>query len=421
MSRLFDGVDDVMTYPISASGGADWRFGTLLIVCRILNTGDTAWLSFLEAESAGNAQRYSMGRRNDGRLYLVDSDTGSLQSAVTIEDADNWAIYAVTKATGSVAATMHKIPLATGTRTSTAAGSAQADGKDASGGELRLGGPSDFANIRVAAAAVFPGVVLTTTQLDGIASAKTTASIAALSPTWLVDDSDGLATDLIGTADRTAIVGTADDADDPAGWVYGLGGSTDATVDLDTADLTLDATGDIPNPAVTTPDATVTSPPMDALGSIPITGMVISVEVTTPAAQATGDTPDPTVTGSGNQDITAPTADALADVPAPGLLADSATTSPTADATGDTPAPTLAAAGTATSPALDAQADLPAPIAGEPVDRLRNGQQNTGIVEITARQTGITEPAHFTGIAEPSHTTGITEVLSTTGVLEVAI
>jgi hypothetical protein len=216
-----------MTYPISASGGADFGFGTLLVVARIMTTTDAAWLSFMEAENASNIARYSFGRRSTGAMYYANDSTLD-SAALNIEDGDGWAVYAVTKATGSATPSYHKIPIG-GSRTTTTSAASLANSSTSAGGELRIGGPSDFAHMRLAVASVFPGVVLTTGQLEGIATTKTTQSIADLLPLWLVDDSDGFATDLIGTADRTAIVGTVDDADDPAGWVYGLGGAPPTT------------------------------------------------------------------------------------------------------------------------------------------------------------------------------------------------
>jgi hypothetical protein len=81
--------------------------------------------------------------------------------------------------------------------------------------------------MRLAAVALWNSV-LTQGQIEGIASAKTTQSILDLSPLWCVDDgptSNAFALDLVGNVDRTAINGTSDNADDPAGWVYlGEGG-----------------------------------------------------------------------------------------------------------------------------------------------------------------------------------------------------
>jgi hypothetical protein len=211
VSRLFDGVDDIMNYP-----GVPFTFGTMLAVIKIATATDGSWQSFIEGISGPNS--YAFGRKNDGNIFWANGITNL--SSVGIQDGDGWAIVAMTKATGTASPTMHKIPIG-GSRTSTTLGGTLANSTMTTGGTTSIGGPSDFANMYVAAAAIWNGTVLTTTDLDGIHTAKTTASILALSPTWCVDDSDAFATDLTaGTADRSSITGTADDADDPAGWVY---------------------------------------------------------------------------------------------------------------------------------------------------------------------------------------------------------
>lgn len=221
MSRLFDGVDDIMTY---TTGSTSWTHGTILIVCKFAGA-DSTWQSLIECTDAANATRFSMGRRVGGQVYLANSV--GLESAGSAVAASGWQIIAVTKATGTVAPQVHIMPIG-GSRTTTTFGNTLANG-GGSGVRIHIGGPGDFANIYVAAGAVWNGVVLTTTQLDGILSAKTTASILALSPTWATDDSD-FSQDLTASNwDRSAITGTASDADNPSGWSYGAGG-TDATV-----------------------------------------------------------------------------------------------------------------------------------------------------------------------------------------------
>jgi hypothetical protein len=225
MSRLFDGTDDVMSYALPVGTALNDAL-TLLIVCKIA-AGSNTWLSLLEGERATGATGASLGRRNNNNIYF--SNSASLISGGSITSADGWMIVAVTRTAGA-ATTVHKLPIG-GSRTSTTLG-ALADGLSAASGTMRIGGNDDFANIYVAAAAFWDGTDLTTAQLDGILSAKTTQSILDLSPTWAVDDgptSNEFANDLVGTTNRTAITGTTTSADDPAGWVYageGGGGAT---------------------------------------------------------------------------------------------------------------------------------------------------------------------------------------------------
>ena len=217
MSREFDGVNDLMTYSVTTPATAL----TMLMVLKILNATDSAWLSFMEFETAPGTNRAAMGRENSaiGHLYLSSS---SLQyhnaSAGEVSDADGWMIVAVTKAAGTVTPRMHKMVVGGSAFHNDAGGTLQ---DPTAGNQLKLGGDSDFANMRAAVAAFWTSE-LSDANLNTIHSALTTQSILDLSPAWCVDDGngDGLATDLVGSADRTALEGTTDSADDPPGWVY---------------------------------------------------------------------------------------------------------------------------------------------------------------------------------------------------------
>ena len=417
MSRLFDGVNDESIYTVPASGVDVSGAHTLLCVCRILTVSDTAWQSIIETQTSAAAGAATIGRNNGGLIYW--SQGATLNSGTSWTDSDNWVIVATTRAAGTVTTRMHKSVVGgANTHADAANGGTLAASPSIASGTIRIGGNDDFANIRVAAAALF-NKVLSDAELNGINTALTTQSIYDLTPVWLVDDADGLVADYMNNADRTSVVGTADDADDPAGWVYGIaGGGTDAEV----VSPVLDAVGDIPTPSASgDSNATVTSPPMDALGSIPTSGMIISVEVITGPLGSLGNFPDPAVSGTSAGDVTAPAAIGTGDLPVPALSAGSAPTTPVLDAVADVPAPAVVASSSPTSPPLDATGDLPTPVIGEPVERLRYGTVTTTAVEASARLTGVNEPAHFTGVNEPAHQTGADNVLVSTGALEVAI
>lgn len=235
MSRLFDGTDDVMTYalPASGAGPVNFAFGTQLVIARLVTA--PTWASFIEIEeAAGAVEKGGFGRHSGGGIYTVDganlrhSGEAGTGGTFTIGTADNWALFATTRPTGTASPSFHKIPLATLTRSTHTVTSTLVNTASIASGRIRLGGDDDFANMRLAVAAILTGVVLTTTQLDAIASAKTTASILALASadSWVVDDSDAFVNNLVAAnTNQSAIVGTADDADDPAGWVYGVGGA----------------------------------------------------------------------------------------------------------------------------------------------------------------------------------------------------
>lgn len=217
MSREFNNgvTTDLMLYASNVPGGYGNGAHTTLLVIRIMATNDGVWISGLESDSSAGANPGpALGRRSSGTTYY--STPAGVSDAVSWTDSDNWCVIAGTKASGSATPNHYKIPI--GGATSSSAGNL-AGGNFNAADRLKLGGPSDGAHVRIAAAAIWNSV-LTQGQIEGIASAKTTASILALSPLWCVDDSDGLATDLVGTADRTTLTGTSDNADDPAGWAY---------------------------------------------------------------------------------------------------------------------------------------------------------------------------------------------------------
>lgn len=221
MSRLFDGVDDQMVYPAPAAlNGAL----TMLIVVKFATA--SGWMSLLEAETSGSADRATIGRNpnQSNNLYFSNGVAGLPTGGVTLTNTSNWYVVALQRASGTVAARTHLCQIGAVSNTHTDHSTTMANAGSVSGGNLRIGGDADFSNMRVAAAAVWNSNPLVDADFEGIASAATTQSIADLSPDWLVDDSDAFATDLIGSNDRTSITGTADDADDPSGWVYGLGG-----------------------------------------------------------------------------------------------------------------------------------------------------------------------------------------------------
>lgn len=219
MSREFNSASDLMTYGSNVPGGIGSGAWTQLIVMRIMATADNIWISGLETKHTTNLDGISLGRHSNGLVYSAST---AATTAVAWTDSDNWCVVASSKATGSSAPNHYKIPI--GGATSTAA--ASAIGNVSASNQITLGGPSDPAHIRLAAAAIFTSA-LSQANIESVATAKTTQSILDLSPVWCVDDSDGLLTDLVGTADRTILSGTSDNADDPAGWVYFGGGANE--------------------------------------------------------------------------------------------------------------------------------------------------------------------------------------------------
>lgn len=214
-----------MVYTIPGSGYDMTGPHTMLIVARIIATSEAVWLSFIEHETSGGAGAATLGRKNNGNLYWAQGTTNG--DAIAAGDADNWCVFAVTDTEGTGDVRFHKCVFGGANTHTTTASGALIDSPSVHGGTMRIGGNDDFANIRVAAVANWAGTTLSDVQIDGIKTAATSQSIADLLPTNLYDDSDAFATNLVnpGVMNRTSIVGTTDNADDPAGWVYGLGGA----------------------------------------------------------------------------------------------------------------------------------------------------------------------------------------------------
>lgn len=354
MSRLFDGVNDEMVYTVPASGIDVNGAHTLLIVVRQIATSDTIWQSYIETQTSAAAAAATLGRNNVGQVYWAQGATAT--SAISMTDSDNWVVAAARKTAGSSIPTFSKCVVG-GANTHTAGGGSLVASPSIASGTIRIGGNDDFANIRVAAAAIFTRV-LSDAEINGINAALTTQSIFDLTPVWLVDDLDGFATDYMNNADRTSIVGTADDADDPAGWVFGISGGGDGDVTSPAAT----GLGDFPAPSFSA-GSTVTAPAADALGDFPDSEMQIGSDVTAPAALTFGDFPVPTVTGTGDSTVVGVPATAVGDFPAPAFQSDWTIEAPAATGLGDFPVPTVTGEAGATVNAVpaDATGDFPAP------------------------------------------------------------
>lgn len=354
MSRLFDGVDDVMTFGQPSGPPAMNDALTLVAVVRIMTTSDNAWQSIMEFERADTTPCCYLGRgaagAGTGELRFINTN-GIGFIVLPITDADGWMVIADIRS-AAAGTTGYKRPI--GSASTVVAGGALADGLAwNAGGVLKVGGDDDFANIRLAAFGYVNGTALTQGQLDAIDS---TQDLIDLGFTAVYDDSDAFATDLVGSADRTAIVGTVDDADDPAGWTYFGGGGTSATV----TSVPADGIGDVPAPTVSA-GANVTAPPADGTGSMPIAGNEVSSEVVPPPAAASGDLPAPAVSGTGAATVDAVPADGTGDVPTPSASAGATLDAPPADGSGDVPAPTASAGATLTPPPMAATGVLRPP------------------------------------------------------------
>ncbi len=220
MSTLLNGTSQQIVFSVPASGPLNVNgANTLLILWRIVTTSDLTWLSGIETETSAAAASATIGRHVNGTVYW--SNGTAEQNANTITDSDGWMLNAGRKTSGSTLPTLSRCIIG-GANTHTVAGGTRTDPPSIASGTIRIGGNDDFANVRVAAAAIF-NKVLTDAEINGVNTAKTTQSIYDLTPVCLADDDDSFGSDLMGNATFVSNNGTSD-GDNPSGWVYGIGG-----------------------------------------------------------------------------------------------------------------------------------------------------------------------------------------------------
>ena len=224
MSRELNGTSGQLIYPIPASGGTNpgssaW---SALLVMKVM-TSSNVWMSLMEVETSGGNLEAGFGHQpGAGGLQVWYESNAAWEIGHNFADTDGWMVLGVSKPVGTANAIGHKCVIG-GTNTHTTAANARPDPASCASGNLRIGGNADFAPIRVAAAAFWVGTSVANATFDTIASTKTTAAIQAASPTWLVDDSDDLVNDLVGTQDKGSEAGATHSTDNPSGWVFGVG------------------------------------------------------------------------------------------------------------------------------------------------------------------------------------------------------
>jgi hypothetical protein len=203
---------------------------TILAVIRVL-AANGSWQSVIESEDSGGTNVVSMGRNASGNGRLYYSDTAAAKEIIGFEivAADSWQVIAVTRPAGAAQTIRgHQVVLGGATNHIDAAATGSNMGGYATGSFI-VAGDDDPANIRVAAWAIWDGTVLSDADINGVASAKTTDSILALSPTACFDAENGLMlTDLAaGGMDGTLVGAITESADGPSGWVYFGEGATE--------------------------------------------------------------------------------------------------------------------------------------------------------------------------------------------------
>jgi len=232
--RTFDGVDDFIT---TAVGACNFAFGPATFAAIVRWTDDTHNSSpgggFDGA--ASDQVAWTLGVSNSGsgiprRLMLVTDNLGGFAAAasLTLTIGDSWALIAVTKASGTVAPRFHKYVFSSTTWTHENSGSTIGNGPAATN-RLQLGlGNDGGAQYFWEGDILISGLwnsVLSDGQLEGMTA--TAQSWLDLSPSGLWYFNQTATTDPVldqssaGTADQTAITGTAVGTNDLAAFSFG--------------------------------------------------------------------------------------------------------------------------------------------------------------------------------------------------------
>lgn len=225
MSRLFDGVDDVVIWGLGSCN----LTGAYTLAAVVKLDAGVSWQSYLSNEDASTS-RVAFGRHSSGELTAVGG--GGAQyfiNALSHSNADGWMLIAITKAAGTTAPKMHKYPIG-GSPTHQTALASGGNGVTQAGGNVRFGeiDGSDFFKGRLAVAAEFT-TALSDADIESLVTTFTRANWLALGAVGLWDEIDAFTTDHTGNgASRTSLVGTTDDADDPTGWAGWAGAAAEA-------------------------------------------------------------------------------------------------------------------------------------------------------------------------------------------------
>lgn len=216
MSRLFDGVNDEVQWAV---GNCNLTTA-YSIVCLIKLDSGVSWQAFLGNEAPVTGSEIAMGRHNSGVIATYSQGGIGASTGVAIDSTDGWVLIATTRAAGTgVIPTHHKYPIG-GSATHTAATGARDNQASQVGGKIVFGqiDGSDFFKGRLAVAAEWT-TALSDANIESLVTNLTRAHWLSLSPVGLWDELDAFNTDHTGGgASRTSLVGTTDDADDPAGW-----------------------------------------------------------------------------------------------------------------------------------------------------------------------------------------------------------
>lgn len=213
MSRFFDSSDDEVTWTkgsVVGTGALTW-----VALVRLLDAAGV-WASMLNFENAG-ANQFGFTRNGTSNILMASRAAEANTSNGPGFTSDvGWATIAISKASGAATPSFTVTPV--GEASTTTAGSANISDSPAFD-SIVFGNMNgvDFFGGRVAALAIYD-TALSQADRESLGSTRTRANWLSKTPKFLVDANDVFQYDYAGTSTRSAIVGTANDADDPSGW-----------------------------------------------------------------------------------------------------------------------------------------------------------------------------------------------------------
>lgn len=213
MPRFLDGVDDVIT---TALGGTNFPIGPGTAAAIVKRGSDGTWDTVLHAGTSGSTTRWAL-RVSDTDLVTLSLGTTNLTAAgVGLLAADDWALIAARKASGTVAArvSVYKYPAATWAHGDTASvkNSGLPSGNNYLGG---LGGTLlHHGDVKII------GVwdtVLTDAEIEALPFTRAAWNLASLRGLWRPADDPATAVldETAFGADQTAITGTTASSSSP--------------------------------------------------------------------------------------------------------------------------------------------------------------------------------------------------------------
>jgi len=209
MARTFDGSDDVL---VCSAGGLSAIDGGPVTLAFIVKLNDTVNGSVINLRTSTGTEVCQIN--TDGGAYFFSTSAG-FQNMGTASTADNWHLFAVTKANASSTPRAHKYVYDTNTWSHTNAGGNTNDGSAVgASGTVQFGrllGTSEYWNGELAAAGVWDRV-LTDTEVEQLAHSLIDWHATTPKGLWVFDQADTgqKLLDLTGGgANESSITGTA--------------------------------------------------------------------------------------------------------------------------------------------------------------------------------------------------------------------